>query len=59
MYINKDQIGDFLNKVYWSSSYSSTQNAVDLYYVIHFLNGNVMEANPGSKLRVRPIRLEH
>lgn len=59
MYINKDQIGDFLNKVYWSSSYSSTQNAVDLYYVIHFLNGNVMEANPGSKLRFRPIRLNH
>ena len=59
MYINKDPIGDFLNKVYWSSTYSSTQNAVDLYYVIHFLNGNVMEANPGSKLRVRPIRLDH
>lgn len=59
MYINKDKIGDFLNKVYWSSTYSSTQNAVDLYYVIHFLNGNVMEANPGSKLRVRPIRLDH
>lgn len=59
MYINKDQIGNFLNKVYWSSTYSSTQNAVDLYYVIHFLNGNVMEANPGSKLRVRPIRLDH
>lgn len=59
MYINKDQIGDFQNKVYWSSTYSSTQNAVDLYFVIHFLNGNVMESNPGSKLRVRPIRLDH
>lgn len=59
MYIDKDQIGDFLNKVYWSSTYSSTQNAVDLYYVIHFLNGTEMEANPGSKLRVRPIRLDH
>lgn len=59
MYFNKDQIGDFLDKVYWSSTYSSTQNAVDLYYVIHFLNGNVMEANPGSKLRVRPIRFNH
>lgn len=59
MYINKDQIGDFLNKVYWSSTYSSTQNGKDRYFVIHFLNGNVIEAIPESKLRVRPIRLDH
>lgn len=59
MYLEKDHIGGFLNKVYWSSTYSSTQNAVDLYYVIHFLNGDVMEANPGSKLRVRSIRIEN
>lgn len=58
MYVDKESIGGFQNKVYWSSTWSSTQNSVDLYYVIHFLNGNVMEANPGSKLRVRPIRIK-
>lgn len=58
MYADKESIGGFLNKVYWSSTYSSTTQNVDLYYAIHFLNGEEYEANPGSKLRVRPIRVD-
>lgn len=58
MYADKESIGGFQDKVYWSSTYSSTTQNVDLYYVIHFLNGNELEANPGSKLRVRPVRVD-
>lgn len=57
MYADKESIGGFQDKVYWSSSYSSTQNNIGLYYVIFFFNGNELEANPGSKLRVRPVRV--
>lgn len=58
MYADKESIGGFKDKVYWSSTYSSTQDSYDRYYVIHFLNGNVLEAIPQSKLRVRPIRVD-
>lgn len=58
MYVDRDEIGGFYDKVYWSSSWSSNQNSVDKYYALFFANGNVLEAIPGSKLRVRPIRVE-
>lgn len=59
MYINKDVIGGFPDKVHWSSTYSSTNSySADLYFVLHFLNGNVMEARYSSMLHVRPIRID-
>ena len=58
MYIDKDNIGGFQDKVYWSSTYSRNVSSGDLYYCVLFSNGNVQEALPSSFLRVRPIRVE-
>lgn len=60
MYINKNYIGGFLDKVYWSSTYASTNiYSADLYYVVFFLTGECGEAHYESLLYVRPIRIKN
>ncbi|MBO4739563.1 MAG: carboxypeptidase regulatory-like domain-containing protein [Bacteroidales bacterium] len=59
MYIDKDKIGGFLDKVYWSSTYSRRASSGDLYYCILFSTGDVLEGLPSSFLHVRPIRIEN
>ena len=59
MYTVKGEIGGFKDKVYWSSTRGSYASSIYLYKCLHFANGEVNEANPGSRLWVRPIRFDH
>ena len=58
MYLNKDDIGGFVEETYWSSTYGRNYYGT-LYYYVNFSTG-VLDRVYGSdgSYRVRPVRLE-
>ena len=54
IYKNKNTIGGFTNKYYWSSSHASSYSSY--YYYVDFSNGGVGDKYEGDYAEVRPVR---